>query len=451
MVTILNIFVQTSTDPREVYQYIAVKMGSSLKSILDPIFQKQVDNGSVPGAAAIALDKDGTVLFNEGYGNTTAGDTSSPKVTTQTPALIWSCTKLVTCVALLQLVEQGKLDLHDPVEKFVPAIKDIQLLQGWNDDGSPKLAPPKKAPEVIHLFTHTTGFSYDFFDANTLKWRIAKEQPPVSYLTRSAMDEYNVPLVFEPGSQWEYGCNQEWMGFIIEKISGLGLAEYVDKHISQPLGLKNTGKSLTEEQDKNFFVVHAKDSSGKLTPTPTRMVQNPEVVPGGHYLYSTVEDYTNFLLALLNDGTHPKSKGTILKPESVQKYLFKDMLPEVGAPNDGVGEVPSTIPQASNTGSFLPGVKKGWSLGGLINLDPAPNGRSAGSMAWAGLGNCYFWVDPQGGKLGYVVSAILPFFDKDVLHLADALERAVYGKEQAKEIGEKGSNFEGGENKVDPS
>lgn len=181
----------------------------SLKERLDPIFNKQVESGKVPGAAAIALDKNGDVLFSEGYGNTTAGDTNSPKVTVETPALIFSCTKLVTCVAGLQLVEQGKLNLHDPVEKYVPEIKNIQLLEGWNDDGSPKLAPPKNPIKVIHLFTHTSGFSYDFFAQDALNWRIYKEQPPVSYLSRSAMDEYNLPLIFEPGKRYEYGCNQE--------------------------------------------------------------------------------------------------------------------------------------------------------------------------------------------------------------------------------------------------
>lgn len=418
-----------------------------MKDRLDPIFKKQVESGRIPGAAAVALDKDGTVLFSEGYGNTTAGDTNSPKVAVDTPAMIWSCTKLVTCVALLQLVEAGKVDIHDPVEKYAPGIKDVQVIQGWNDDGSPKLAPPKNQVKVIHLFTHTSGFAYDFFNGDLLKYRIAKEQPPVSYVTRSALEEYNVPLVFEPGTRWEYGCNQEWIGFVIEKVSGMPLADYVEKHITQPLGLKQTGKALTKEQDDQFFTVHAKDSSGKLTPTPTRMVQGPEVVPGGHYLYSTTEEYANFLLALLNGGTHPKSNAQILKPETVKKYLFTDMLPEVGAPNDGVGDVPSQIAAVTSTGSFLPGLNKGWSLGGLINNEENPNGRSKNSMAWAGLGNCYFWVDPTAGKLGFVVSAILPFFDKDVLHLADALERAVYGKKAASEIGEKGSNFEGGENK----
>ena len=415
-----------------------------MEATLDPIFQGLVDSKRIPGAAAVALDVSGDVLFSKGYGNVVAGDTSSPKVTPKTPAMIWSCTKLVTCVAAMQLIEQGKLNVDDPVEKYVPAIKDIQRLEGWNDDGSPKLASPDQKVSMLHLFTHTSGFAYDFFDADTMKWRIAKDQPPVAYVTRSSFEEYSPPLIFEPGSRWEYGCNQEWIGFAIEKISGLPLAEYVDKNIAQPLGLKTMGVKLSPEDEKNFFTVHAKDSSGNLTATEMKMVENPEVVPGGHYLYCSCDDYTQFLLTLLNNGTHPKSGVQILKPETVKDYVFTDMLPKVGCSGDGVGDVPSTVAPVTCTGSFLPGIPKGWSLGALINKEAAPNGRSKGSAAWAGLGNCYFWMDQAAGKLGFVVSAILPFFDRDILHLADALERAVYNKPQAKDIGEAGSNFEGG-------
>ena len=415
-----------------------------MEAILDPIFQGRVDSKKIPGAAAVALDVSGDVLFSKGYGNVVAGDTSSPKVTPQTPAMMWSCTKLVTCVAGMQLIEQGKLNLDDPVEKYVPEIADIKYLDGWNDDDSPKLRKPDKPIKVLNLFTHTSGFSYDFFHPDTLKWRITHNQPPVAYVTRSSKEEYTVPLVFEPGARWEYGCNQEWIGFIIEKISGLPLAEYVDKNIIQPLGLKTTGLKLTPEQDKEFFTVHDKNAAGELTPTPLRMVENPEVVAGGHYLYSSTSDYCQFLLTLLNNGTHPKTGVKILEKDTVKNYVFKDMLPQVGCSGDGVGDVPSIISAATCTGSLLPGVPKGWSLGALINNEAAPNGRNKGSAMWAGLGNCYFWMDQAAGKLGFVVSAILPFFDRDVLYLADALERAVYEKPQAKEIGEKGSNFEGG-------
>ena len=301
-----------------------------MEAKLDPIFQGLVDSKRIPGAAAVALDVSGDILFSKGYGNVVAGDTTSPKVSPETPALIWSCTKLVTSVAGLQLLEQGKIKLDDPAEKYVPDIKNVQRIHGWNDDGSPKLTPQENQITVLHLFTHTSGFAYDFFDQDSMKWRIYKEQPPVSYVTRSNLEEYTNPLIFEPGARWEYGTNLDWLGFIIEKVSGLPLAEYIDKNIVQPLGLKNMGIGLSADQEKEFLTVHAKDSAGNLTATPLKMAENPEVVTGGHYLYSSTNDYAQFLLTLLNNGTHPKSNVTILRPETVKEYVFKDMLPQVG-------------------------------------------------------------------------------------------------------------------------
>jgi methyl acetate hydrolase len=416
-----------------------------MEAQLDPIFQAAIDSERVPGVAAVALDASGKVLFSKGYGVTTAGDPNSPPLTPDTLGFIWSCTKLVTSIAALQLVEQGKIDLDEPVETYVPDIKNIKLVQGWNDDGSPKLTEPSKKIKMIHLFTHTSGMAYDFFDPDILKWRMYKNDPPCAYGTRSAMAEYTTPLIFEPGSAWNYGTNNDWMGFVVEKISGLTLAEYMSKHIFQPLGLRQTGTKLSEEQDKKFMTVHSKDAEGNLTATPMRMASPAEVPhPGGHFVYSTTEEYCQILLALINNGTHPVSKATILKPETVKEYLFKDQIPRVGCSNKGIGDVPSTLPPVTCTGAFLPGVDKGWSCGMMMNNEDTPNGRRKGSGAWAGLGNCYYWVDPSAGKLGFVMSAILPFFDRDVLHLFDALERAVYGKPMAKEVGEKGSNFEGG-------
>lgn len=419
-----------------------------MEAQLDPIIQAAVDNKQIPGAAAVALDASGKVLFSKGYGHTTIDDASSPLVTPDTPCLIWSCTKLVTSVAALQLIEQGKIDLNAPAEKYVPDIAKIQVLHGFNDDGTPNLKPAQTKPTVLHLITHTSGFSYDFFDPSTMQWRVAMKQPPVSYVGRSAMEDYTTPLIFEPGTRFEYGVNIDWLGFIIEKVSGQDLDSYFKEHIFKPLGMVNSGTTLTPEQDAQFFTVHAKDADGKLSATPVRFTPTEVKAPGGHCLYGTCNEYAQFLLTLINAGTHPVSKVQILKPETVKNYVFKDMIPVVGCSSDGLGNISSIVPPISCTGNMLPGVKKGWSCGLLLNNEAMPNGRSQGSGAWAGLGNCYYWVDPVAGKLGFIVSAVLPFFDKDVLHLFDALERAVYGKPMAKTVGETGSNFEGGNYKL---
>lgn len=264
----------------------------------------------------------------------------------------------------------------------------------------------------------------------------------MSYAVTATKQDFSSPLISEPGSQYNYGIGLDWISFIIESITGLRLDEYIAQNIVKPLGLATMVSRLSEAQDKLMLNVHVKDGEGKLTPIPIRMPVDPEAMAGGHGLYSSCADFCQFLLAVLNNGTHPLSKAKVLEPDTVKRYIFTDMLPEVGCSNDGVGEISASMPQASLEGTFLPGVKKGWSIGGMVNLEDVPSGRKAGSMFWSGLSNCYYWMDPAEGKLGCVFSAVMPFFDKDVLHLFDALERAVYGKPQAKEAGEKGSNFE---------
>ena len=416
-----------------------------MEAQLDPIFQAAIDAKTVPGVAGVAMDVSGKVLFSKGYGHTTFGDANSAKVTPQTSCVVFSCSKLVTCVAALQLVEQGKLNIQDPAKKYVPEIAKIQRLHGFHADGSPDLRPPEKDILVLHLFTHTAGFSYDFFDQDTLKYRIAAGETPCAYMSRNAREDFNTPLLFEPGSAYSYGISIDWLGFIVASISGLTLAEYADKHIIQPLGLKNMGVSLSEEQEKNFLTVCAKDVDGNLTPSPVKLPENPEVYGGGHFLYSSCEDYANFLVTIVNNGTHPITNVQILKPDTVRDYIFTDMIPAVGCSDKGIGDITASVPALSRTGTFLPGVKKGWSLGVMMANEQVPNGRRKTSGSWAGLGNSYYWMDPVAGKLGFVVSGILPFFDPDILHLVDALERAVYNKSMANAVGEDGSNFAGGE------
>ena len=150
-----------------------------MEALLDPIFESSIKSGRVPGAAAVALNKDGSTIFSKGYGNVTVGDESSPAVTPSTPAMIWSCTKLVTCVAAMQLLENNQMSLDEPAEKYCPAIKDIKLLKGWNEDGSPKLEEKENQITLLNLFTHTSGMAYDFFNADALHWRVYKEDQPV--------------------------------------------------------------------------------------------------------------------------------------------------------------------------------------------------------------------------------------------------------------------------------
>lgn len=415
----------------------------SIDAQLDPVFQAAVDSKRLPGVAAIALDASGKVLFSKGYGVTTFGDDKAPNVTVKTPAYVFSCTKLATTIAALQLIEQNELRLEDHVEEHCPAFAKIQVLDRIDDNGQPVLRPPQTKAKVVNLFTHTAGCTYDFFDQNTLLYRIAMGEAPATYVANTTLAYYSTPLKFDPGKAYEYGVNIDWLGLVVEKVSGMRLDQYIQHNILDPLGLQDTHYG---GEGPDFFNIHLKDEAGNLTAVPgLRLNVESELVPGGLYLTSTASDYSQLLLTVLNNGTHPISKVSLLNPDTVKKYLFTDQLASLGVSNEGVGNVVVSIPQFSCGGTWLPGITKGWSLGMLTNSEDLPNGRRAGSGAWAGLSNSYYWMDPASGKLGVLIGATLPWFDRDTLHLLDSLERAVYGKPTASVPGEPGSNFSGGE------
>jgi methyl acetate hydrolase len=225
----------------------------------------------------------------------------------------------------------------------------------------------------------------------------------------------------------------------VEAISGMPLNEYVEKNILKPLGMNESGSHLKEGASQ--LVIHLRGEDGGLVAAPPIVpAAAPERYGGGHFLYSSLDDYSSFLLTILNYGTHPTSKTQILKKETVEEYLFKDQIPKICS-NKGIGMVTTANPALSSEGELLPGLEKGWSCGMMLNLEDSPTGRSAGSGQWAGLGGLYYWVDPKDGKLGLIMSGILPFMDKEILQLFDEMERAVYGHESVEESGGKGGNF----------
>jgi len=411
-----------------------------MEAQLRPLFEQAVQEKRVPGIGAVVLDSQGNVLFKETFGSTNISDPEAPPFTPTTNILLFSCTKLVTCVGALQLLEQGRIQLDDPVEKYVPEIREIQVLSKFEEDGTPVLREPQTKPTVLHLITHTAGFSYDMFDGLNLQWRVHTEQNPFAYLSEGAMTNFTSPLVADPGTRHVYGVSIDWLGFIVEAVSGLLLPEYVEQNILNPLGMHSSGSHL--KAGATSSVVHYRAEDGGLVGNPALpLADAPEKFGGGHYLCSTLEDYSNFLVTLLNNGTHPQTGAQILKEATVRDYLFKDYVP-AECDRRGIGVIKSVSPVASNEGEFIPTSKsRGWSCGLMLNLEDLPHGRSAGSGAWAGMANLFYFIDPKAGRLGMVVSQVMPFMDREILHLFDQLERAVYGHKPATEPGEEGSNF----------
>ena len=409
-----------------------------MEAKLDPLFQAATKEGDLPGIAASVLDSSGKALYSKAFGVNNLSASDSAPYTTSTPTLIWSCTKLVTSIAALQLVEQGKLSLDDLVEKYVPEINNIQVLDPSSKDaeGNLTLRPMKTKPTVLQLMTHTVGFTYDFFDNDTLTWQIQNQRTPAAYLGIGSFDCLATPLCADPGEKYNYGVNVDWLGFIVEAISGMPLNQYIEQNITKPLGMKNTSGHFPEGKDR--MAVHLRDGEGKLLGNlDMKPADAPEKYGGGHYLVSTLDDYSQILITVLNKGTHPTSNTKILEAKTVDEHLFQDYVPQAtknssnpAAAAADIGKVPSSIPQVTSTGQFLPGTKLGWSCGLMLNLEDVKGGRKKGSGAWAGLGNVYYWIDPTAGVTGLIMTSVLPFFDPKVLELFSAVEGAAYGGEK---------------------
>lgn len=337
------------------------------------------------------------------------------EMTTDDVFAIFSTTKAITATAVLQLVEEGALDLDAPAADYAPEIGTLQVLEGFDGDGQPKLRPPKTQATTRQLLTHTGGFGYDFFDENYNRLAQEHGQPSVTTATKAAL---TTPLLFDPGERWQYGTNIDWAGQVVEQIRGKRLGEVFADHIFAPLGITDLSFILADEFRPRLTEIHARGADGSLTPMGLQLPSPPEVDFGGHGLYGTVGEYMKFIRMWLNDGAG--SNGRVLKPETVEMAVRNHLgdLP--------VTMLPGVIPALSNDAEFFPGQSKSWSLPFMINNEKAPTGRPAGAQGWAGLANLFYWIDRENGYGGYWATQILPFGDPTSFTKYMELETAFY-------------------------
>jgi CubicO group peptidase (beta-lactamase class C family) len=325
-----------------------------------------------------------------------------------------SMVKLVTSVAAMQLVEQDRIKLDEPVPGIDRLLAAPQVLAGYDAAGAPEVRPASGPITLRHLLTHTAGFTYRLWDAQALHYQHACGALPAR--KRTALP--HLPLMFEPGTRWQYGTNIDWVGKIVETVSGERLDLYFRKHILGPLEMVDTGFTLTPAQRAREASAHRRKPDGALVAEPLEKPSNPTHFSGGGSIYSTAPDYLTLVRALMNGG---RGNGvTILKPETVA-LMGRNQIGDIPA-----GIMKTTNPALSNDVDFFPGIPLRWGLGHMINLTPGPNGRSAGSMTWAGLLNTYYWIDPQKRVAAVYMSQVLPFADKPALALYRRFERGVY-------------------------
>jgi CubicO group peptidase (beta-lactamase class C family) len=380
---------------------------------VDRLLSAAVSSGAVPGVMALAANPGG-VIYEGAFGK--RGLASGAPMTRDTVFRIHSMTKAVTAVAAMQLVEQGKLALDQPAGEVVPQLAAVRVLEGFDRDGKPRLRPARSPITLRRLLTHTSGFVYDLWNADQKRYQDVTGFPPLRSGRLAALE---APLAFEPGDAWEYGIGIDWVGRLVEAVSGEGLELYFRRHIFAPLGMSDTAYRPDAGQIAQLAETHARQPDGGLqeiaTPLPA---SDRQFWGGGGGLFSTGRDYLAFLQMLLQGGR--LAGATLLQPETVALMAENHI---------GALEVPplkTQDPATSNDVALFPGMVKKWGLIGFINTTAVPGGRRAGSTAWAGLANTYFWVDPDAKVTGLLLTQILPFADPTVLSLLDGFERAVY-------------------------
>jgi methyl acetate hydrolase len=386
-------------------------------NVVDEVLRQAANTKEVPGVVAVAANSDG-VIYEGAFGKRDLA--KGTDMTADSVFWIASMTKALTATAAMQLVEQGKLQLDEPISKVLPELAAPQVLEGFDDKGQPKMRPAKRPITLRQLLTHTAGFTYDLWDADTAQYVKVANLPGIISCKNAAL---TTPLAFDPGDRWEYGINIDFAGKAVEAVSGQGLNVYLREHIFQPLGMKDTDFVIGPDQKKRLVTVHERKPDGGLNPIEFGVPQEPEFFMGGGGLYGTGRDYLAFLQMLMHGGEFNGAR--LLRPETVAQMSKNN----IGDVNISRVVLKTTAPKSTpdvDMGQLFPGQDIKWGLSFLINPQEGPAGRSGGSLSWAGLANTYFWVDPSKHVAGVILTQVLPFVDPRVLGLYGKFESGLY-------------------------
>jgi CubicO group peptidase (beta-lactamase class C family) len=377
---------------------------------IDKVLQDAVDSGAVPHVAAIAANRDG-IIYQGVAGPREAGQ--SDPVSVDTLFRIMSMTKMPCAVAALQQVEQGNLDLDAPVADYLPEFAKVQVLTGFDGD-TPILRPPARQATVKNLITHTAGFGYWFLSEQLVRWEKITGVPNV---VAGSAASFTAPMLADPGEAFIYGINYDWLGKVIEAVTGVGLDVAIKQGITGPLGMDQTTFLMNGDQQPNSTPVHVKGEDGTWISIGEVLNQEPDYWAGGHGLYGPPSDYIKFERALLRGG---ELDGTRILRQDTVDAAFTNQIGELDFP----AELPTADPASACTFIAGPGFK--WGYGLLLNTADIPGMRRAWSGAWAGLCNTQFWIDRTAGVCASIYSNFLPFVTPEAVKLYNDFERGVY-------------------------
>lgn len=373
----------------------------------DSQLEAAVAAANLPGAVCQIADREGT-RYRRAFGHADA--LAATPMREDTLCQIASMTKAIVSVGAMQLVEQGLLTLDDPIGTILPELADPQVLTGFDPEGQPQTRAAARPLTLRHLLTHTSGFGYAFVQPGVLRYFQSVGMPGAGTL-----ESLRMPLLFDPGEGWEYGISTDWVGHAIEAASGAQLGDYLAEHIFTPLGMSAT--AFRPALPAGAAKVHVRNPGGGFKAIPA-LLGGGEFQSGGAGLSSTAPDFVRFMRMILRGG---ELDGARILAESTVAEMRRNQVGPLRA-----GYMGTTMPQLAAPFDTFPDQHTGWGLGFLINPEVGPNGRSAGSLGWAGIFNSYYWIDPTAGIAGVFISQLAPFGDPGALGAFAALERMAY-------------------------
>jgi len=390
---------------------LATSLGSALAQntgAIDAALRGAVERKDVPGVVALVTDRQ-RVIYEGAFGVADVGNGRA--LTADALFRIASMTKAVTSTAAMQLVEQGRMSLDDPAEKYLPQFAGLKVIESFDAaTGAYKVRPVSRPPTVRHVLTHTSGLGYPFTSATLRDFKPrAGEQYP-----------FGGPLLFDPGERWHYGTSTDVVGALVEKISGQKLEDYFRQHIFNPLKMMDTSYNVPQEKAARLVAAQQRDGA-RMDGTIVRQSVQPGLTIaepiGGGGLASTASDYGRFVRMLLNGGELDGAR--VLKADTV-KLMGENHIGAVSVP-----ALKTALPRSADF-TFIADGRDKWGLGFLITTDQVAGKRSPGSLSWGGISNTFFWVDPTRGIAGVIMMQYLPFADAKALSVYDAFERGAY-------------------------
>lgn len=366
----------------------------------DSTLKKYYDSSSIPAAVMGTIDADGKTTWHH-FGPSIWED-STTVVSENNIFRIYSMTKAIASVAALQLIEEGLIGLDDPLNKLMPEMVSIPILTENGD-----LIISEQEITLRHLLTHTAGFGY-----NSTSSRLNNFNP-------ENWEYEDKPRLFEPGTHWHYGTNLDWVGKIIEKVSGQDLETYLKENITGPLNMNRTWFNVPDSLTNEIVSWGTRDSTG-FQEYP-RVPQEPVTFfSAGGGLFGSPNDYLTFLDCMMNDGKY--DGGQILKPETVE-MMFEDQLPtnmnlDFEIPEEGLPVTAGRFPDESDK----------YGLAWAIENSEDEMVRPRGAVYWAGAANSYYTLDKKNGIAIVYFTQFFPFNDKELYDFYRLFEKEVYLK-----------------------